>query len=69
MSVEMFADKIEKIAPEHMGELMQFIDFLLFRQNAASAGSNISTPVRKEGKSIDELFRDLFRFQIVKGEN
>ena len=22
-----------------------------------------------EGKSIDELFRDLFRFQIVKGEN
>ena len=51
MSVEMVADKIGKIAPEHLGELMQFIDFLLFRQNAASAGSNISPPVRKEGKS------------------
>ena len=35
MPFEMVADKIERIAPEYQGELVQFIDFLLFRQNEA----------------------------------
>ena len=32
MPYELVADKISKISPENQGELLQFIDFLLFRQ-------------------------------------
>ena len=42
MPFEMVADKIEKIAPEYQGELVQFIDFLLFRQNEVSPNSSSS---------------------------
>ena len=42
MPFEMLADKIEKIAPEYQGELVQFIDFLLFRQNEVSPSSSSS---------------------------
>jgi hypothetical protein len=37
MPFEMVADKIAQIAPEYQGELLQFIDFLLVRQNEASS--------------------------------
>ena len=42
MPFEMVADKIEKIAPEYQGELVQFIDFLLFKQNVVSPRSSSS---------------------------
>ncbi len=39
MPFEVVADKIERIAPEYQGELMQFIVFLLFRQNEVQPSS------------------------------
>ncbi len=37
MPYELVAEKIAKISPEYQGELLQFIDFLLFRQGESSA--------------------------------
>ena len=33
MPFEMVADKIHRISPEYHGELLDFLDFLIFRQN------------------------------------
>ena len=54
MPFEVVADKIERIAPEYQGELMQFIDFLLFRQNedppsASGSLANERKPRRHAG--------------------
>ena len=47
MSFEMVADKIEQIAPEYQGELVQFIDFLLYRQNEATPAGSPNSAVRE----------------------
>ena len=44
MPYELVADKIAKISPEYQGELLQFIDFLLFRQGNVSASVVIHAP-------------------------
>ena len=55
MPYELVADKIAQIAPEYQGELLQFIDLLLVRQNEASSfGSahtheKVAKPKRRAG--------------------
>ena len=44
MPYELVADKIAKISPEYQGELLQFIDFLLFRQGTISASVVVQNP-------------------------
>ena len=44
MPYELVADKIAKISPEYQGELLQFIDFLLFRQGTISASVVVHDP-------------------------
>lgn len=44
MPYELVADKISKISPENQGELLQFIDFLLFRQGDNSVFATTPTP-------------------------
>ena len=48
MSFEMVADKIERIAPEYQSELIQFIDFLLFRQNEDSSSPSDSPATERK---------------------
>ncbi len=43
MPYELVADKIEQIAPEYQGVLLQFIDFLLVKQNEASSSGTAHT--------------------------
>lgn len=55
MPYELVADKIAKISPENQGELLQFIDFLLFRQGDNSVFAitrmpgSTATPKRHPG--------------------
>ena len=55
MPYELVADKIEQIAPEYQGVLLQFIDFLLVKQNEASSSGpahtqkNVAKPKRRAG--------------------
>ena len=44
MPYELVAAKIAKISPEYQGELLQFIDFLLFRQGESSAIGIVHVP-------------------------
>ena len=37
-------DKVAKLSPKYRGELLAFIDFLLFRQNSSVSGDDVITP-------------------------
>lgn len=45
MPYEIVADKIAKISPEYQGELLQFIDFLLYKQGNSSEIAIVTTQV------------------------
>ena len=51
-------------------DVEKLLDEVIFLRDGKLLLHRAADDIREtEGKSIDELFRDLFRFQIVKGEN
>ena len=52
MPYEIVADKIAKISPEYQGELLQFIDFLLYKQGNSSEIAIVTTQVGGPPRSV-----------------